>query len=133
MKPVTASHPRGTDEIDEIQRLLGRTRRHQADQHDIGEHDPREIDRYREFGFPVVLDAEDGLETFPGPLAGILAGLRETPTPWTVVVPCDAPFLPANLVAHLADALAGSRAAVVYVGDTIERRSRHAPTVGHPD
>lgn len=80
----------------------------------------RNIDRYREFGFPVVLDAEDGLEPFPGPLAGILAGLRETPTPWTVVVPCDAPFLPANLVAHLADALAGSRAAVAYVGDTIE-------------
>ncbi len=80
----------------------------------------RNIDRYRALGYPVVLDADDGLEPFPGPLAGILAGLRAAPTPWLAVAPCDAPFLPANLVAHLADALAGSRAAVAYVGDTIE-------------
>ncbi len=80
----------------------------------------RNIDRYRAFGFPVVLDAEDNLEPFPGPLAGILAGMRAAPTPWLAVAPCDAPFLPADLVRHLADALAGSRAAVAYAGESIE-------------
>lgn len=80
----------------------------------------RNLDRYRALGFPVVLDAQDGLEPFPGPLAGVLAGLRAAPTAWLAVVPCDAPFLPADLVRHLADALAGSRAAVAYVGATIE-------------
>jgi molybdopterin-guanine dinucleotide biosynthesis protein A len=80
----------------------------------------RNIDRYRAFGFPVALDAEDNLEAFPGPLAGILAGLRAAPTPWVAVAPCDAPFLAADLVSRLADALAGSRAAVAHVGATVE-------------
>lgn len=80
----------------------------------------RNVDRYRGFGHPVLLDADDGLEPFPGPLAGILAGLRSATTPWLAVVPCDAPFLPADLVAHLAAALAGARAAVAHVGDKME-------------
>lgn len=80
----------------------------------------RNIDRYRAFGFAVVLDAEDNLEAFPGPLAGILAGLRAAPTPWLAVAPCDAPFLPADLVSRLGNALAGSRAAVAHVGAKIE-------------
>ena len=43
---------------------------------------------------------------YPGPLAGILAGLRAATTPWLAVVPCDAPCLPADLVARLAQAIA---------------------------
>ena len=81
----------------------------------------RNVDRYRGLGFTVVLDADDDLlEPFPGPLAGILAGLRASPTPWLAVTPCDAPFLPLDLVKHLADALGGARAAVAFVGETIE-------------
>jgi molybdenum cofactor guanylyltransferase len=80
----------------------------------------RNLERYRAFGFPVLLDAEEGLEPFPGPLAGMLAGLRAAATPWIATVPCDAPFLPTDLVSHLAEALAGARAAVAYVGDRIE-------------
>jgi molybdenum cofactor guanylyltransferase len=80
----------------------------------------RNIERYRAFGYPVLIDAADGLEPFPGPLAGMLAGLRASPTPWVAVAPCDAPFLPLDLVRHLADALAGSRAAVAHLGATIE-------------
>jgi molybdenum cofactor guanylyltransferase len=80
----------------------------------------RNIERYRAFGFPVLLDADEGLEPFPGPLAGMLAGLRAAPTPWVATVPCDAPFLPVDLVSRLADALAGSRAAVASVGDMME-------------
>lgn len=80
----------------------------------------RNLERYRAFGFPVLLDADEGLEPFPGPLAGMLAGLRALRTPWLAVVPCDAPFLPADLVARLADSLAGARGAVAYVGDQIQ-------------
>lgn len=80
----------------------------------------RNLERYRTFGFPVLLDAVDGLEPFPGPLAGILAGLRAATTPWVAVVPCDAPFLPTDLVRRLTNALGAERAAAVYVGEKIE-------------
>jgi molybdopterin-guanine dinucleotide biosynthesis protein A len=63
----------------------------------------------------VLADADD---SFAGPLAGILAGLRAAATlgvPWLAVVPCDSPQLPEDLVARLALAIAqtGSDAAVV--------------------
>jgi molybdopterin-guanine dinucleotide biosynthesis protein A len=50
---------------------------------------------------------------FPGPLAGILAGLRAAATPWLAVVPCDAPRLPEDLVARLAAGAAGGAAGAV--------------------
>jgi molybdenum cofactor guanylyltransferase len=80
----------------------------------------RNVERYRAFGHPVLLDAVDGLEPFPGPLAGILSGLRAAATPWVAVVPCDAPSLPADLVVHLAASLAGERAAVAHANARIE-------------
>jgi molybdenum cofactor guanylyltransferase len=80
----------------------------------------RNLDAYRAFGFPVLLDAADGLEPFPGPLAGLLAGLRAATTPWLAAVPCDAPFLPLDLVSRLAASLGTSRAAMACVGDRAE-------------
>ncbi|HEX4886015.1 MAG TPA: molybdenum cofactor guanylyltransferase MobA [Casimicrobiaceae bacterium] len=59
-------------------------------------------DRYAAFGHPVVADAVGG---FAGPLAGLHAGLTAAGTPYVVTVPCDSPFLPADLVARLADGL----------------------------
>jgi molybdopterin-guanine dinucleotide biosynthesis protein A len=58
----------------------------------------------------------DTAADFPGPLAGMLAGLRAAHTPWLAVVPCDAPLLPADLVERLALDLAGASAAVVERG-----------------
>ena len=58
----------------------------------------------------VLADASDD---FPGPLAGILAGLRAAETPWLAVVPCDSPCLPLDLVERLAQGLAGAQGAVV--------------------
>jgi len=58
----------------------------------------------------VLADASDD---FPGPLAGILAGLRAATTPWLAVVPCDSPCLPTDLVERLAQGLAGAPGAVV--------------------
>jgi molybdopterin-guanine dinucleotide biosynthesis protein A len=36
-----------------------------------------------------------------GPLSGILAALDWAPHPWIMIVPCDTPFLPADLVPRL--------------------------------
>lgn len=58
----------------------------------------RNQQRYRESGLPVVSDLTAG---FPGPLAGILAGLHYTNTEWIVCAPCDVPELPHNLVEQL--------------------------------
>lgn len=52
-------------------------------------------------GAPVLQDA--WLE-FPGPLAGMAAGLAHCTTPWLVTVPCDTPGFPADLVQRLAEA-----------------------------
>jgi molybdenum cofactor guanylyltransferase len=80
----------------------------------------RNVDAYRAFGYPVLLDAADGLEPFPGPLAGLLAGLRAATTPWLAAVPCDAPFLPPDLVSRLVASLGAGRAAMASVGDRAE-------------
>jgi molybdopterin-guanine dinucleotide biosynthesis protein A len=74
----------------------------------------RNASAYQAFAARVIADdSSNGLESYPGPLAGILAGLRAARTPWLAVVPCDAPFLPLDLVARLADAAADGTGAVV--------------------
>jgi molybdopterin-guanine dinucleotide biosynthesis protein A len=65
------------------------------------------LERYAAFGAPVVADAVGG---FAGPLAGLQAGLSRTSKAYACTVPCDSPFLPADLVARLAGALAGEHA-----------------------
>jgi molybdopterin-guanine dinucleotide biosynthesis protein A len=65
------------------------------------------LDRYAAFGYPVVPDAVGG---FAGPLAGLHAGLTRAATDYAATVPCDSPFLPADLVARLYAALAAAGA-----------------------
>ena len=69
----------------------------------------RNLDAYRALA-EVVTDAEQdvALERFPGPLAGVLAGLQRAGTEFVSVVPCDAPALPLDLVERLAAAIAGA-------------------------
>lgn len=62
----------------------------------------RNLEQYAAFGTVV----SDRVADFAGPLAGLDAGLHACPTPLLVTVPCDAPFLPADLVARLAAARA---------------------------
>jgi molybdopterin-guanine dinucleotide biosynthesis protein A len=64
-------------------------------------------ERYAALGHRVVPDAIGG---FAGPLAGLHAALAVVATPWAVTVPCDSPFLPADLVARLAHGAAKARA-----------------------
>jgi molybdopterin-guanine dinucleotide biosynthesis protein A len=52
-----------------------------------------------------------------GPLAGILAGLECTDSPYLLTVPCDTPFLPPTLAARLYAHLRGHEARAVTVHD----------------
>ncbi|MDE2393911.1 MAG: molybdenum cofactor guanylyltransferase MobA [Burkholderiales bacterium] len=62
----------------------------------------RNLEAYAALGAEVRPDSRAG---FPGPLAGLLAGLEYCPTPYLASVPCDTPNFPADLVARLAAAL----------------------------
>lgn len=59
--------------------------------------------RFLAYGLPVV---PDGLPDYPGPLAGVLAGLdwaaeHRPDLPWLLSIPGDCPFLPLDLVEGL--------------------------------
>ncbi|MBL8472170.1 MAG: molybdenum cofactor guanylyltransferase [Rhodocyclaceae bacterium] len=68
-------------------------------------------DRYAAWGYPVLPDAIGG---YAGPLAGLHAGLTHAATPYVLTVPCDSPYLPYDLAARLAKALAAVGARVAY-------------------
>ena len=59
-------------------------------------------EQYRAFGYPVIADLIPG---FAGPLAGLHAALHSATHPLVATVPCDSPFLPADLVSRLKTAL----------------------------
>jgi molybdopterin-guanine dinucleotide biosynthesis protein A len=71
------------------------------------------LERYAAFGHRVVRDRVGG---FAGPLAGLHAGLEAVSQPLAVTVPCDSPFLPADLVARLNQHLGGNDLAVAKTG-----------------
>jgi len=62
----------------------------------------RNLAAYRAMGVPVW---PDEMAEYPGPLAGMLAGLSHCGTPYLVTVPCDTPNFPADLLARLAEGL----------------------------
>lgn len=69
----------------------------------------RNRDAYEAFGYPVLADATPD---FNGPLAGLLSGLEAARHPLVLCVPCDTPFLPADLVERLLAALEENRAQI---------------------
>jgi molybdopterin-guanine dinucleotide biosynthesis protein A len=69
---------------------------------------------YDAFGYRVVADEIGG---FAGPLAGLHAGLKAATHPLVVTVPCDSPFLPADLVSRLNSFLKENDLAVAKTGD----------------
>ncbi len=64
----------------------------------------------------------DSMHDFQGPLAGIAQGLQSCPTPWMLVVPCDTPFLPQDLVARMAAQIEqqGAMVAVAHDGQRLQ-------------
>ena len=69
----------------------------------------RNLGAYEAFGAPLWPDA---LPDFAGPLAGFLAGLEQSETPYLVTVPCDSPQFPLDLVQRLAEALEAQNAEI---------------------
>jgi molybdopterin-guanine dinucleotide biosynthesis protein A len=69
---------------------------------------------YAKFGHRVVADDISG---FAGPLAGLHAGMKAAGHPLVVTVPCDSPFLPADLVSRLKKNMGNSDLAVAKTGE----------------
>jgi molybdopterin-guanine dinucleotide biosynthesis protein A len=72
----------------------------------------RHLDDYRAWGCKVYPDKDQG---FAGPLMGFLTGLHHCETEWLMVVPCDSPFFPLDLVARLAEGAHRQQTAIVMV------------------
>ncbi|MBI2992637.1 MAG: molybdenum cofactor guanylyltransferase [Gammaproteobacteria bacterium] len=79
----------------------------------------RNLETYARLGCPVIADEFPG---FNGPLAGMASALRAVRTPYLATVPCDSPFVPADLVARLAAALeqAGADICVAHNGERMQ-------------
>jgi molybdopterin-guanine dinucleotide biosynthesis protein A len=71
---------------------------------------------YEKFGHRVVRDDIGG---FAGPLAGLHAGLKAAAHPLVVTVPCDSPFLPADLVSRLNAKMENHDLVVAKTGDQV--------------
>ncbi|GAB7527476.1 molybdenum cofactor guanylyltransferase MobA [Paraburkholderia sp. 2C] len=89
----------------------------------------RNASRYAELGAPFNATViADTLPDFPGPLAGLLAGLRAARTGFMLSAPCDTPALPVDLAARLADALDAEHADIATVAT---RNAQHEVSI-HP-
>jgi molybdenum cofactor guanylyltransferase len=79
----------------------------------------RNLEQYREFGYPVI---EDGDREFRGPLAGIASGLRAAASEYVAFAPCDSPLVCGDLVTRLRAALSrdNTRIAVAHDGERLQ-------------
>ena len=82
------------------------------------------LDRYREFNFPVCADEKND---YAGPLAGMQAGLIHCETAYMLTAPCDTPMLPTDLVTQLATALEKSKADIAVANTKQHDRIHRQP------
>ncbi len=74
----------------------------------------REVERYEKFGYSVIRDTQDD---YSGPLSGIASALFHARTPLAMIVPCDMPYLPSNLVKRMYRKLEQENAEVCLADD----------------
>ncbi len=74
----------------------------------------RNIDNYKELGYPVI---SDNLNGFNGPLAGVACSMVAAPTGIIVTVPCDSPFLASDLVSRLYETLQNKKVDISVAHD----------------
>lgn len=74
----------------------------------------RNRELYNQSNYPVVSDLLSG---FLGPLAGIHSGLIHSKTQWNLIVSCDTPFLPDDLVIRLQHSITTHCASYVFDGE----------------
>ena len=76
----------------------------------------RNLERYSEYGYPVIQDRPGGQL---GPLAGVASGMQVTDTPYLLSVPCDSPFIPPTLVDVLFRAMQVNAADIAVAHDGV--------------
>lgn len=74
----------------------------------------RNIDQYRQFGWPVISDQTD---SFDGPLAGVLTAMIHADADALVVMPCDSPLIKSEHLQKLLLTLAENNADVAVAFD----------------
>lgn len=77
----------------------------------------RNLEKYRQFGFPVY---QDDIDDYAGPLAGILKALEKCNTEWLMTVPADCPFIPDDLAERLAKKSKGNKVVMVHDGKRLQ-------------
>jgi molybdopterin-guanine dinucleotide biosynthesis protein A len=78
----------------------------------------RDDSRYEALGYPCV---KDKFIDQHGPLAGIVSCLKQVSTPLTLIVPCDTPSLPANLVEILSSDLNDADIVIASDGKRVQQ------------
>lgn len=76
----------------------------------------RNIDQYRQFGWPVISDQTD---SFDGPLAGVLSAMIHADADVLVVMPCDSPLIKTQHLQKLLLARAKNNADVAVAFDGV--------------
>ncbi|NWG85962.1 MAG: molybdenum cofactor guanylyltransferase [Hydrogenophilaceae bacterium] len=74
----------------------------------------RHLETYAKLGYPVVPDRQPD---YRGPMAGIYAAGQQARGEWLLAVPCDAPFLPRDLVRRLLDHAIATNSRLVRAAD----------------
>jgi molybdenum cofactor guanylyltransferase len=83
----------------------------------------RNLQRYRQFGYPVV---SDQLQDYQGPLAGFASAMSAVDTRFIITLPCDAPRLADDYVSRFIAAGAGREPGVLVAFDGERLQPVHA-------
>ncbi|RLV59016.1 molybdenum cofactor guanylyltransferase [Parashewanella curva] len=75
----------------------------------------RNIESYQAFGYPVFSDELSG---FQGPLSGLSTALHHCQSEWLLMLPCDTPHLPSDLLEKMQLALAQDNTDIVVACDS---------------
>lgn len=89
-----------------------------------------DADRFAEYGLPVIPDT---LADYPGPLAGVLAGMQHAAGQGythIATAAADTPFFPPDLVARLTRAAARAGTPIALAGTQEDGRTSRHPTFG---
>lgn len=76
-----------------------------------------DLDRYRQFGLPVITDC---IAEYPGPLGGIYSALQSEHSDWLITVPCDTPLIPEDYVQRMCAAMDGHNAYAAHDGERLQ-------------
>ena len=79
----------------------------------------RNLDRYRDYGFPVI---SDFLQDYQGPLAGFASAMDSVDTAFILTLPCDGPQLAADYAARFiaSQQQSGAPICVAFDGERLQ-------------